>query len=59
MKWIILNRKKPGKLVLFENFVKNYSRIMKREKGRDGIDHVRYKAEIIEFLIIPFMKVID
>jgi hypothetical protein len=59
MKWIALNKKKPEKLALFENFVKNYLRIIKKEKGRNSIDHVRYKVEIIEFLIIFFMKVID
>jgi hypothetical protein len=32
---------------------------MKLKKGRNGIDYIRYKAEIIEFLIISFIKVID
>jgi hypothetical protein len=59
MKWIVLGRKKLGKPALFRNFVKNYFRIMKREKGKDGIDYVRYKVEILEFLIVSFMKVID
>jgi hypothetical protein len=59
MKWIVLNRKKLEKPALFKNFVKNHPRIMKRKKGRNDIDHVRYKAEIIKSLIISFMKVID
>jgi hypothetical protein len=58
MKWITLNKKKPEKLTLFKNFVKNHSQIMKK-KNKDGIDHVRYKTEIIEFLIISFIKIID
>jgi hypothetical protein len=40
MKWIALGRKKPGKPALFKNFVKNHPRIMKREKGKGGIDWV-------------------
>jgi len=54
-----LGRKKPGKSALFKNFVKNHSRIIKREKDKDSIDHIRYKVEVIESLLIPFMKVIE
>ena len=54
-----LDRKKPGKLVLFKNFVKNHPQIMKREKGRGGIDYIQYKAEVVEPLVVPFMKAID
>jgi hypothetical protein len=59
IKWTALGRKKPGKPALFENFVKNHPRIMKREKGKGGIDYVRYKAEVLEPLLVPFMKAID
>ncbi len=59
VKWIALGRKKPGKPALFENFIKNHPRIMKREKGRGGIDHVRYQAEILEPLVVPFMTTIN
>jgi len=59
MKWMALGRKKPGKPALFKNFVKNHPRIMRREKGKGGIDYIRYKAEVIEPLVIPFMKALN
>jgi len=59
IKWTALGRKKLGKPALFENFVKNHPRIMKREKGKGGIDYIRYKAEVLELLLVPFMKAID
>jgi len=40
IKWTALGRKKPGKPALFKNFVKNYPCIMKREKGKGGIDYM-------------------
>ena len=58
MKWIALGRKKPGKPALFKNFVKNHPWIMRREKGKGGIDYIRYKTEVVEPLVVPFMKAI-
>ena len=54
-----LGRKKPGKPALFKNFVKNHPRIIKRDKDKGDVDYIRYKVEILESLVIPFIKVID
>lgn len=59
MKQKALSRKKPGKPALFKFFVKNHPQIMKREKGKGGIDQVRYKAKVVKPLVVPFMKAID
>lgn len=58
-KWAALGRKKPGKAALFDNFVKYHPEIMKREKNKGGIDHMRYRHEVVEPLIIPFLKALE
>jgi hypothetical protein len=55
-KWAVLNRLKPGKLALFVNFVKRHPLIMSREKNNGGIDHMRYRYEVVEPLIIPYIR---
>jgi hypothetical protein len=32
---------------------------MKRENGKGGIDHMRYREEVVKPLVIPFMAEID
>jgi hypothetical protein len=56
MKWTALRRKPPGKPALFENFLKGHPLIMSREKGKGGIDHIRYRHEVIEPLVIPYIR---
>jgi hypothetical protein len=56
---MFLSKKKPEKPVLFENFVKNHSFIIKREKDKNGIDYIQYKAEIVKLLVVSFIKAID
>jgi hypothetical protein len=53
--WLSKNRKKPGRPAIFENFRKNHPSIMKRENGKGGIDHMRYKGEVVKPLVLPFM----
>jgi DDE superfamily endonuclease len=52
-------KKKKGPKTLFSNFVKNHELIEKREKGRGGVDHVRYKDEVLKPLVIPFMQWVE
>jgi hypothetical protein len=54
-KWRLLNKKKPGKPALFENFRKKHPLIMSREKGKGGIDYIRYCYEVVEPLIVLYM----
>jgi hypothetical protein len=56
LKWLALGRKPPGKPAVFENFRKRHPLTMSREQGRGGIDHVRYRHEVIEPLVIPYMR---
>lgn len=55
LKWSALNRKPPGKPALFENYLKSHPLIMSREKGKGGIDHMRYRYEVVKPLVIPYM----
>jgi hypothetical protein len=55
-KWAALGKRKPKRLTLFENFVKNHPLIMSREKNKGGIDYMRYKYKVLELLLIPYMR---
>lgn len=55
-KWEALRRKKPGRPAVFENFVKAHPLIMNREKNKGGIDHMRYRYEVLEPLVFPYMQ---
>ena len=59
IKQIVLGRKKLEKPALFKNFVKNHPWIMRREKGKGDIDYIQYKTEVVELLVVSFMKAID
>jgi hypothetical protein len=54
-KWLALNRLKPGKPALFENFRKKHRLIMRRERGKGGIYWMRYRYEVVEPLVVPYM----
>jgi hypothetical protein len=56
LKWSDFKRKPPGKPAVFENFRKHHYLTMLREKGKGGIDHIRYRHEVIEPLVIPYMR---
>jgi hypothetical protein len=54
LKYTVLHRKPPGKPAIFENFRKNHRLIMHRDT-KGGIDYMRYRYEVVEPLIIPYI----
>jgi hypothetical protein len=56
IKWSALGRKPPGRPALFENFLKYHPSRMHRDKNKGGIDHMRYRYEVVEPLVILYMR---
>jgi hypothetical protein len=56
MKWAVLGRKPPGRPALFENFRKRHPSTMHRDGNKGGIDHMRYRYEVVKPLVVPYMR---